>query len=139
MKTSNLFLALVVFFGTMITGFAQSDQKPQEEKVTTDKVEVYYFHYSRRCATCIAVEEVSEKALNELYPDEMKSGEMTFLSVNLEEESNGPLAEKLKADGQTLLIVKGDQREDLTNNAFMNARTNPGKLKKAIKKTIDKM
>ncbi|OYT12451.1 MAG: hypothetical protein B6I19_09740 [Bacteroidetes bacterium 4572_114] len=139
MKTGRLFLAVVFFFGAIFTSFAQVDTKPQEEKVSADKVEVYYFHYERRCATCIAVEEETEKALNELFPGQMKSGEMTFLSVNLEEESNEPLAERLKADGQTLLIVKGDKREDLTNNAFMNARTNPDKLKKAIKKAIDKL
>ena len=49
---------------------------------------MYYFHYERRCATCQAVEDESAKALNELYPEKVKSGEMTFLSVNIEDETN---------------------------------------------------
>jgi len=37
------------------------------------------------------------------------------------------------------LILKGDKAVDLTNFAFMNARTKPEKLKAKIKDTIDKM
>ena len=105
----------------------------------TDKVEVYYFHNERRCTTCMAVEDESVKALNELYPEKMKSGEMTFLSVNLEDDANKALADKFKISGQTLLIVKGGKQENLTNTAFMYATTKPEKLKKAIGEAIEKL
>jgi hypothetical protein len=59
--------------------------------------------------------------------------------VNLEDKTNNPLAEDLKVNGQALLIVKGEQQENLTNTAFMHARTNPDKLKKAIQESIDKL
>ena len=102
-------------------------------------MEVYYFHFERRCATCVAVEEESEKALQELYPEQIKSGDVVFLSVNLEDDSNDALAEKLKVDGQTLLVVRGARQENLTNVAFMHARTNPEKLKTAIKESVGKL
>ena len=104
-----------------------------------DKVEVYYFHNERRCATCVAVEDESVKALNELYPEKMKSGEMTFLSVNIEDDANKALTDKFEIAGQTLLMVKGSKQENLTNTAFMYATTKPEKLKKAIGEAVEKL
>jgi hypothetical protein len=141
MKNKGLILSvLAILFGTLLSCNAQTTEQNQaNEGISNDKVEVYYFHFERRCATCQAVESESEKVLSELYPEKIKSGEITFLLINLEEESNGALADKLNISGQTLLIVKGDKQENLTNAAFMHARTNPEKLKKAIKETIEKL
>jgi len=103
------------------------------------KVEVYYFHYSRRCATCNAVEEVSKKTISESFASQFKKREITFKSVNLDEKSSDALAKKCKAEGQALLIVSTGKRVDLTDKAFMYARTSPEKLKAEIKKTIDSL
>ncbi len=141
MKNKELLLSiLVILSGAFVSCTAQtSDQKQAKDGNSIDKVEVYYFHYERRCATCMAVEEESKKALEELYPEKMKSGEMIFLSVNIEDETNQPLAEQYEVSGQTLLIVKGTKQENLTNTAFMYAKTNPDKLKKAIGEAIEKL
>lgn len=95
-------------------------------------VKAYYFHATRRCATCNAVEEVTKQALKEYYGDKIE-----FSSINREEEKGNPLIAKYKVSGQTLIIVKGNQVVNLTNDAFMNARTKPEKLKAKIKTTID--
>lgn len=122
--------------GVFATGI--KNEKPAfspEEK----KVEVYYFHNTRRCATCQAVEDETKKALEQFYPTQMKDGFVTFLSINLEEGDNEAFAEKLGVSGQTLLFVAGDKKVDLTNDAFMYANTKPEKLQKAIRKTVDEM
>ena len=59
--------------------------------------------------------------------------------INREEEKNNPLIKKHKISGQTLLIICGEKVVNLTNEAFLNARTNPDKLKIKIKSTIDSM
>jgi hypothetical protein len=135
MKTRTFLVLFTVLFGLVSVTLAQT----AEQTISGDKVEVYYFHNERRCTTCVAVEDESLKALNELYPEKMKSGEMTFQSVNLEDDANKTLADKLKVSGQTLLIVKGSKQENLTNTAFMYATTKPEKLKKAIGETIEKL
>ena len=132
-------LLLGFLMAPAISCFSQEKEDSSRDVADSDKVEVYYFHFERRCATCMAVENESEKALRELYPEQMKSGEVTFLSVNLEDDSSDALASKLKVDGQTLLLVRGDKQENLTNVAFMHARTNPEKLKKAIGESIGKL
>ncbi|MBT3207249.1 MAG: hypothetical protein HN704_15115 [Bacteroidetes bacterium] len=104
-----------------------------QAKTKTD-VKAYYFHATRRCATCQAVESVTKDALKEFY-----GGKVTFSLINREEEKDSPMIEKYKVSGQTLLIIKGDKVVNLTNDAFMNARTKPDKLKAKIKAAVDSM
>ena len=109
------------------------------KKVVVQKVEVYYFHFTHRCVTCQAVENETQKALPLLYPKLFKATKITFTSVNLDETESKILAEKCKAEGQSLLIVSGNKRIDLTDKAFMYAKNNPEKLKMEIKKAIDSL
>ena len=56
--------------------------------------------------------------------------------MNIEDDTNKSIARELNVSGQTLLIVIDGKKNDLTNDAFMYARTNPNKLKEKIQKTI---
>jgi len=115
---------------------AQNTSVNEEQSIATTKVEVYYFHNTRRCATCQSVESVTKETLEETYPEEMKNGEIIFQSLNIEEDENEALAKELEIAGQTLLFIKDGKKKDFTNDAFMYARSNPDKLKKKIKQFI---
>lgn len=108
-------------------------EKLDADNKATD-VQVFYFHATRRCETCQAVETVSKEAIKEYYGDKV-----TFECINREEEKDHPMVKKYKISGQTLLIIKGDKKVDLTNEAFLNARKNPDKLKSKLKSTIDSL
>lgn len=95
------------------------------------KVTAYYFHNTRRCATCKAVEVVATEAL--------KADNICLKSINLEEAEGKSLAATLKVSGQTLLIVAGEKQENLTNFAFLNARSNPELLKIKIKAAVKEL
>jgi hypothetical protein len=130
----RIFLSSSVFV-LLFSGFTVSTGPLAEDtslKAGSDEVTVYYFHFSRRCATCMAVEEETQSSLKDLYPAQVANGSVVFLSVNLDKPDNKPLADQLKVSGQTLLVVKGDKQVDLTNQAFMYARTKPDKLKAEI-------
>lgn len=134
-------LYVVLFF--LLSQFTASAVVPQKNAIASSsnvsKVEVYYFHYTRRCTTCQAVETESQKAIRELYPVQYKSGKITFRSVNLDESNSRAVAENCKAEGQALLIISGGKRIDLTEQGFMYAVNHPDKLKKELKKTIDSL
>jgi len=98
----------------------------------TQAIKAYYFHGTRRCATCQAVESVTKKALKEYYGDKI-----ILQSLNIEDDANKALVNEFQVTGQALLIVNGDKKVNLTNSAFMNALNNPDKLKQKIKATID--
>ena len=100
------------------------------------KVEVYYFHYTRRCETCQAVESETLKSVKQLYPEQFKKGLITFKSVNLDEKKNKTLANQCKAEGQALLVISNNKRTDLTEQGFMYAKDQPDKLKAELNKVI---
>ena len=128
MKTLRLFIAFLMLFG-MASSQAQTNKTTKTETATiSSKVEVFYFHYSRRCETCKAVEDVSREAVLKLY-----GNKVSFTGYNLDEADGEKKAKELGVSGQTLLIVSGKNKTDITNDAFMNARSNPEKLKQIIK------
>lgn len=127
-------LGIALFFAfrpSRTTGGAEPD------KVGGDKVEVIYFHFSRRCVTCLAVENKTREALIALYPEEFSTGKITFASVNLEEDKNKDIIDRAKATGQALLVISGNDRKDLTTEAFLYANNNFDKLKEAVRKVVD--
>lgn len=121
MKSIKVLLLTVLAIGMNISCSAQAKKDNKETSASkADKVEIYYFHYTRRCATCNAVESVSKDAIAELYGDKV-----TFSGYNLDEEAGETKGKELEVSGQTLLILAGDTKINITNEGFMNARSNP--------------
>lgn len=129
---------LIGFVAIMAMGSCNAQTTETEQQATAveqEKVVVYYFHYTRRCLTCNAVESVAKEAVEELAKD-LNEGTVVFYSLNLDEAQGEQKAEELGASGQTLLIIKGEQQTNITNEAFMYARSNPDKLKDKIKAVV---
>lgn len=136
----------IVFFSLMLTFLMSSMSFEAQNKKTTkaatsvgNKIEVFYFHYTRRCITCNAVETVTKEAIAEMYPAQFKKGQITFKSVNLDEKESETIAKKCQAEGQALLFMTNGKRIDLTDKGFMYAKNSPDKLKTEVKKTVDSL
>ena len=63
-----------------------------------------------------------------LYADQVKTGKISFTSLNLEEATGKTIGERLGVNSQTLLIVKGDQKINITNEGFLYAVSKPEKF-----------
>lgn len=133
MKKIHLLSISIVLLISSFMCSAQTAKKGTIPSVA-NKVEAYYFHNAARCVTCKTVEAETKADLENLY-----GGQVSFKSLNLEDAATKPIADKLQVSGQTLLLVKGDQKINLTNEGFMYARTNPLKFKKIIKEKVDKL
>ena len=128
MKIQMLLLISLAAFFQFCSCDAQGNKDTKTNtSLQTEMVEVYYFHFTRRCETCMAVENESRKAVEELYANA------------LEEEEGKQTADKLNISSQTLLVVKSGEKIDLTSQGFMYARTDPEKLKKALQDAIGKI
>jgi len=134
-----ILISAVLFAVIAVFAFRTAKTSATEEMTVNagDKVEVYYFHLTRRCVTCQAVENETRNAIQALYPDELDKGIVSYIVLNLDDEKSQAAAEKCKATGQSLLIISGDTRIDLTDKGFMYAKTSPDKLRAEIKKAID--
>jgi hypothetical protein len=132
-----LSFALVMMLGSFSCN-AQTSKKADAKTTASTKVEVYYFHFTARCATCHAVEDNSKTAFEFLYSEKVKNGEYAFKGLNLDDASSKAIAEKLGVGGQTLLVVCGDKKVDLTSQGFMYAH-DLNKIKEEIKKAVEKV
>ena len=135
MKLFKIITFVLLALSLSATSFAQdTSPQPQHETVKESTVTVYYFHYTRRCATCNAVESVTQNALKELY-----GPKVSFTSVNLDESAGEKTGKALKVSGQTLLIATSQKQINITSEGFMYARTKPEKLKEVIKTKVDSL
>jgi hypothetical protein len=137
MKTLRLILTLVLVIPILSCTSQPVNNQVQVVAASSDKIEAYYFHFTARCTTCKTIEAEAKKDLESLYPNHVKQGLITFQSLNLEEEPNKALAEKLGVSGQALLLVKGDKMINLTNEGFLYAVAKPEKLKEIINENVD--
>ncbi|MDZ7613978.1 MAG: nitrophenyl compound nitroreductase subunit ArsF family protein [Flavobacteriaceae bacterium] len=137
MKNLRLFIALLLFAPVFACTAQPSDKQVKTSDNNSDKIEAYYFHFTARCVTCKTIEARAKENLEALYPNQFKQGLMTFQSLNLEEAPNKVLAEKLGVSGQSLLIVKGEKKINLTNDGFMYAVVKPEKFKEIINEKVD--
>ena len=135
MRTIRIMLALAMLMPVFACS-AQTEKK-NAKTVLSDKIEAYYFHFTARCMTCKTVEAQAKEDIESLYPEMVRQGGISFQSINLDDASSKELADRLQISGQTLLIVKGNQRINLTNEGFMYAVHQPEKFKAVIKEKID--
>jgi len=137
MKTFRFIIAIFLFSPVIACTSQSSNKQAIASGNNSDKIEAYYFHFTARCTTCRTIEARAKENLESLYPNQFKQGLMTFQSLNLEEAPNKNLADKLGVSGQTLLIVKGNEKINLTNEGFMYAVVKPEKFKEIINEKVD--
>jgi hypothetical protein len=138
MKQITVFGFFLLMLLSSVSFNAQDNKKALSQKVNPAKVEVYYFYYTRRCNTCKSVEATSKQAFEALYADKIKSGLYSFKALNLDEASSKAIARKLGIGGQTLLLVCGTHKVDITDKGFMNSN-NLVKMKELIKKAVEQV
>lgn len=136
LKSTSIIMLIAI---SLFACNAQSSQDQSNASVGDGDLQVYYFHFTKRCATCNAVENETNMVLEMFYTDRVKEGTIAFTSLNLEEEDGKEMAKQLNVSGQTLLLVKGEEMVNLTNEGFMNARTKPDKFHEILRTQIDKL
>ena len=85
LKNSILFVALVTF--SLLSCNAQVSEDSKSTNLVGENVQVYYFHNTKRCVTCLAVEKETKLVLEAYYGDKMKEGNIEFIALNLERKN----------------------------------------------------
>lgn len=140
MNKSILILFLAVFFaacGNKTTSQQAESQTQEKETVTTadaSVINVYYFHGKQRCKTCIAVGDLAKKTIEETYAGNNK---VKFIEVDTSDKKFEDLVNKYEVSWNALIIAKGENSIDITEQAFANALNNPDVLSDLIKKEVN--
>ena len=70
----------------------------------TDRYIAYYFHGTRRCATCKKIEAYSTEAVQGGFPDLLKSGNLEWNVVNIDEDENGHFVDDYKLYTKSVIV-----------------------------------
>ncbi len=129
-------LYITILLGMMLAT-SLSAQKP------TTALEVIYFHATRRCPTCMAIEDNTKKTLDTYFKEQQKAGTIKFTIINVDEDKNKAIAEKYEATGSALFLTKTvsgkENKTDMTDFAFSYARNNPEKFTSGLKDKINEL
>jgi len=129
-KTIVTFLTVFLLLFANLNLFSQQTSL-QTQKEDNAKVDVYYFHFNTRCETCRAVESEAKADVSMLF-----GKDVSFAAYNLDKPDGEAKGKELGVNSQTLLVVIGEKKVNLTNEGFLYARTEPEKFKKIIEEKI---
>ena len=142
MKQALFMLLAAITFSACGSGNEKKTEASVEASVQTTEVTsvasadpstvyVYYFHGKQRCKTCIAVQKFAAEAVSQIYGDNQ---EVQFMEVMTDETNNKELVEKYGVTWNALIVAKGDDHIDMTQDAFAN----PEGVKELLKSEIDR-
>jgi len=108
------FLIVFVVFLVFIAGYigindnritgASVVETVKERTVNIDKLEIYHFHGTHQCYSCITVGQYAEETVNAYFADEMKSGRIVFGHINGELPENRDLVAKYGVTSASLWL-----------------------------------
>lgn len=145
MKTNIIRLMIAIVAVLTVSGCsAQSEKKEsRQSSVNGDYVEVIYFYGKKRCATCVAIENLTQEVVENHFAEEMDAGKIIFRKIDLSTEDGEKMAYKYEVAWSSLFVNKIEGRKEKINNltdfAFGNARTAPDKFKAGLSEKISEM
>ncbi|HOF42559.1 MAG TPA: nitrophenyl compound nitroreductase subunit ArsF family protein [Candidatus Moranbacteria bacterium] len=111
---SALFFAIaLIYISANSNKNSQSDsintqKNSQETEVQktkpAEKIQVYMFHSTNRCHSCITIGQYTKATLEEFFQLELHEGKIEFKEINVDLPENKEIAAKFKAAGSSLFI-----------------------------------
>ncbi len=104
-----LFVAVSIVF-VLYKEIGAKNTPSKEAKINKDEhpsmVVVYYFHGNMRCASCRTIERLTKKAVEEGFTDEVESGTVKFVEVNIEEGGNSHYVKQYELSTRSVVVSK---------------------------------
>jgi hypothetical protein len=72
------------------------------------KMVVYYFHATKRCATCMAIENLSKEIVETRYGAQLKAGVVQWQSVDVQQPNNRQFIQQYRLVSSSLVLVRVD-------------------------------
>lgn len=142
--TSIVILALATFIISCNSNNKnEKNQNTTSKENETDVVYVYNFHSKNRCPTCIAIEDVTKKTIQNEFSSEYKKGKIKQFEIDVDDEKNKEIAEKYQVFGSALILAStknGKEKTiDLTGDGFKFAKSKEDKFVEILKTNINEL
>lgn len=109
----------------------KEEVQPIVENSKTTEIQLIQFHTEHRCITCNNIEKLSKETIKGIEA-------ISFVLYNVDDEKNAKVAEQFEATGTSLYLYNSKTKatKDLTEMAFMYAKTEGDKFKTELQKEI---
>lgn len=115
----------------------ESNQPTPTQTISTalpsgaEKIEVFHFHATRQCTSCINIGKFTKSTIEEKFPEESKSGKIVFREINIDLPENSKIAQDYKVSGSALFInaIKDGQDHREEDTTVWRLVTNETQLK----------
>jgi len=81
-----------------------AENQIKEEGQSAEKIQVFVFHATQRCYSCITIGKFAGETVNEYFQSELRDGKMEFREINIDLPENKELARKFQAGGSSLYV-----------------------------------
>ena len=98
---------LLVYFGSLKNNIGASSNLNKDnliEKPKAEQIEVFYFHSTARCISCLKLEEYTRNTINSFFQEELRDGRLNFKEINVDLAENKEIVQKFQAVGSSLKI-----------------------------------
>lgn len=117
------------------------ENQSKEEKQSAEKIQVFVFHATQRCYSCITIGKYAGETVSEYFQPELRDGKIEFREINVDLPENKDLAIKFQAGGSSLFInaitnEKDSISEDVTVWRLVN---NEAQFKNYLRNKLNKL
>ncbi len=74
-------------------------------------VYAYYFHQTFRCISCQTMEDLAARTIEERFAEEIRKGQVVWMSVNVDEPQGKALGQRFNARGSELVVARMEDGE----------------------------
>jgi thiol-disulfide isomerase/thioredoxin len=99
-------------------------------------VAVFYFHSKVRCPSCLAIQDVTQKAVAEKFAD---NDQVKYFELDVSDSANKEFADKYEVYSSSLIVATKNDQVYLTHDGFTHARSNPQALKDIIEEEVNNL
>ena len=97
-------LALVALAVSCAASGTPTASRAQVAALVSNRVDVYYFHRTIRCVTCLTFESYAHEALLADHAGDLASGRLTWSVLNYEDEANAELVDRYDVFESSLVV-----------------------------------
>jgi predicted small lipoprotein YifL len=110
-----------------------------QSRLVADKIEIYVFHSTQRCISCVTIGKYTAETVKSHYKTELDSGKMVFKEINVDLPENRALANKFRASGSSLFInaMYGEKERISEDTNVWRLIQNETQFKKYLKGKLD--
>jgi hypothetical protein len=102
---------------TSSAGDPQTTRVEAQSAAGSTVVYAYYFHRTFRCISCLTMEEMAARAIEEHFAPRIRNGQVVWMAVNIEDPATEPLRQQLDVGSNGLVLVR------MENGAYRDSKT----------------